>query len=130
MFFWNKFCGIIIFFFILINGSYAQYQLKAFPFPKKNSLKNLFLPCQTLLSIHSENSFSNKKCASELNSKKMVPGGKNFHAAFFSDIPENLATCDYGFFCRQEIKVEKLTNIPIRLRLGSLEECNYYEGKH
>lgn len=133
MFFWNKFCGIIIFFFILTNVSYAQYQLQAFPFPKKNSLKNLFLPCRTLISIDSKNSFlsfSNKKFASELNTKKMVADGENFHPAFFSDIPENLATCDYGFFCRQEIKVEKLTNIPIRLRLGSLEECNYYEGKH
>lgn len=34
-----------------------------------------------------------------------------------------------GFFCRQEIKMDKAIKIPFRFRLGSVEQCNWLEGK-
>lgn len=34
-----------------------------------------------------------------------------------------------GFFCRQEIKFEKVTKVPFKFRLGSVETCDYLEGK-
>ncbi len=34
-----------------------------------------------------------------------------------------------AFFCRQEIKLEKLTKIPFKFRLGSLQYVDYLEGK-
>jgi hypothetical protein len=33
-----------------------------------------------------------------------------------------------GFFCRQELQLDRITFIPIRFRLGSLETCNRQEG--
>jgi hypothetical protein len=34
-----------------------------------------------------------------------------------------------GFFCKQEIKFEKFAKIPVKFRLGGVEECDLLEGK-
>lgn len=34
-----------------------------------------------------------------------------------------------GFFCQKELQLEKITNIPIRLRVGSVDYVNYLEQK-
>lgn len=35
-----------------------------------------------------------------------------------------------GFFCKQEIKMDKTTKVPFRFRLGSVADCNRLEGKN
>ena len=35
-----------------------------------------------------------------------------------------------GFFCKQELKFAKATKIPLKWRLGSVEQCDRLEGKH
>lgn len=133
MFFWNKFCGLIIFFLILTDFSYAQYTKMPLSTIKNNSLKNNFLSFHTGISPDSKKSlltFYQPKSGYLLYQNEAVQLIENFNATFSSKIPANFATCDYGFFCRQELKIEKTTNFPVRFRLGSLEQCNYYEGKH
>lgn len=34
-----------------------------------------------------------------------------------------------AFFCRQELKFEKVTKIPFKFRLGSVQQVDYLEGK-
>jgi hypothetical protein len=46
-----------------------------------------------------------------------------------SILPSDFYTCNFGFFCKTELKFEKITKIPLRFRLGSLQHNNYLEGK-
>ncbi|WP_315819240.1 hypothetical protein [Paraflavitalea speifideaquila] len=46
-----------------------------------------------------------------------------------SPIRQDFYTQHFGFFCRQELHLEKLSRMPLRFRLGSLKDCNYLEGK-
>ncbi len=45
-------------------------------------------------------------------------------------IEPDLFTRHSGFFCRKEWGLEKFINIAFRFRLGSLDYCNYMEGKN
>ena len=44
-------------------------------------------------------------------------------------IPENYYLQNIGVICKQEWKFEKATKIPLRIRMGSLQQCNWLEGK-
>lgn len=48
-------------------------------------------------------------------------------------IPVNLAipfsATMLPFFCRQEYRLEQKIGVPVRLRVGTTDQCNFYEGK-
>lgn len=46
-----------------------------------------------------------------------------------SIVSPDLYTRDFGFFCRKELQVEKLTKVKVRFRLGSVQQTDLLEGK-
>jgi hypothetical protein len=56
-----------------------------------------------------------------------------FHAATQnhpSPVKANFYATNLAFFCKQEIKFEKATKISFKFRLGSVQQCDWLEGKH
>ena len=43
-------------------------------------------------------------------------------------VPQNFYTLHFGFFCRQELKMQE-AHVPVTFRLGSMDYCNYLEQK-
>lgn len=119
MFFWNKICGILAFFLLVAFFSYGQ-RSASFHFFNDSLLRLKRSDHYVLAAI----------------ARKEDPDSVYFPVTFsdkktmIKTIPSDLSTCNYGFFCRQELKIEKASKVAIRIRLGSLEQCNFYEGKH
>ncbi len=44
-------------------------------------------------------------------------------------VPANFYANNLGFFCKQELKLQAITRLPVKLRLGSVPYCDWMEGK-
>ena len=49
--------------------------------------------------------------------------------ASFSVIHADYFTQNFGFFCKKELQLEKVTKVPFKFRLGSVQYCDWMEGK-
>jgi hypothetical protein len=110
MIFWNKFCGLVL--FLVITCPCLSAQSPTLPvvhtsFLLKNKLNS------SASHVHFTPSLS--LVTNLQNVKRIVPA--DFYA------------CNIGFFCKKELLIEKAIKIPLRFRLGSLQQCNYYEGR-
>lgn len=47
----------------------------------------------------------------------------------FAVIQPNYYTQNFGFFCKKEWELEKSVNVRFKFRLGSLQYCDWMEGK-
>ena len=55
--------------------------------------------------------------------------GVHLNPVSFSVINANYYTQNFGFFCKKELQFEKATKVPFKFRLGSVQYCDWMEGK-
>ena len=58
-----------------------------------------------------------------------LPTGVNLLYTPQKVVSPNLYDKNLGFFCKQELKFEAATGIPFKFRLGSMQYCDWMEGK-
>lgn len=102
--YWNKICGIGIFLFLV------SYNITAQTRPTQD-----FRPSKVL-------KFDVLKERSNMNLR-------SDQVSFTKLLPANFYTQNFGFFCKKELAVEKYLKVPLRVRLGSVQQCDYLEGK-
>jgi hypothetical protein len=107
---WNKICGFIAIFFLCALFSSAQTAHHIKLSGTELSQKHLPKPAFNLI-----NKTNNKEALNPYQP--------------FAVIPQNFYTQHFGIMCKKELVIEKATKIPFRFRLGSLQQCNYLEGK-
>ncbi len=105
MCFWNKICGFIlaIFFFSFTCSAQQKFSKKYFISPNFLSQQNK-IPAKYIITERDP---------------------INIHPIITPDY----YTRHFGYMCKKELVIEKATKIPFRFRLGSLQQCNYLEGK-
>ena len=108
--FWNKICGFIAIFFICAVSVSAQ-----------TNDPSAFKPFFKVEPKFGKLPVTAPEQGDRTPSLRISP--------FFSVIPMNFYTQHLGVMCKQELAVEKATKIPFRFRLGSVQQCNYLEGK-
>ena len=59
----------------------------------------------------------------------VASSAKNTSIHYFPIVPASFYSYRLGFFCKQEIKFDKISKIPFRFRLGSVDQCDRLEGK-
>ena len=106
--YWNKVCGFVMIFILPALFSAAQIV--------KNS--TLYMPANRQLESTSIILLSKNE---NRNSVSVPP--------FLNIINGNHYTQYFGFVCKKELLLQKAIKVPLYIRLGSLQQCNYLERK-
>lgn len=63
-----------------------------------------------------------------VHTDSMKPPAMLHNINIIKPVSPDYYTTGFGFFCKQELKLEKV-NVPLKLRMGNPDYCNYLESK-
>lgn len=92
----------------------------------------------TIASVYKNNKVANKKTYQSITDYQRqqpsltTPKANyiNTTAATYPLISANYYAQNLGFFCKKELQLEKITKVPFKFRLGSVQQCDRMEGKN
>ena len=76
-----------------------------------------------------ENSFKLNAVKDFNNYKRLQTSPLRSRFYTYPIIPANFYVKNLEFFCKQELKLESALKVPFKFRLGSLNYCDWMEGK-
>lgn len=138
---WQRLCGFLVVFLLMFNGEifgqinsnfsipkkYNQNQPNQFDFEKlvfkQGKIANFPMYFRSE-SIRSSSIWAFVKVHSVCN--YAICGDYGYYKFH---IPLSSFSDRLGFFCKKELQLQKITNIPLRFRLGSLDYVNWMEQK-
>jgi hypothetical protein len=120
---------LIIFLVFSFSGAFTAAAQQQTPAQKPIALMVAGISTSTALNKQHKARFAPVNTADSAYAYKTDPTFIFLRELPAGKLPRNYYTDCLGFFCRKELQVEKVTGIPLRFRLGSLEYCNRLEGK-
>lgn len=117
------------------DGSGGRYNPAAFSWPKqKRALTGgaenyLLLTPASLIRIKSIQYAGRSVPKRNVSPAVAMPAPSFYRLNSLPVISPSYYCTQLGFFCTKELQLQKLTSLPLRFRLGSLEYVNYLEQK-
>ena len=95
------------------------------------SSKGKLISCDSLETVHFRCCFCKKIKSGEIPKEDPNINKLQFNSRLvkIDALNKDYYTKHLGFFCKKEIQLEKITSLPFRFRLGSLDYVNSLEGK-
>jgi len=120
--------SFIVVWVILLLTARADAQGKVWTSDKKVIVTNLDWNAPKLLTSFMPNT---ETLIPKVFSTQETGNWVTAHGYIPQDMPGSVYYNEHtGFMCKKEWELEKTAHLPLRFRLGSLEYCNFLEGKN
>jgi hypothetical protein len=97
---------------------------------QKTQVRELFIVKNISIGFpEKENSGTSSTVYKSFRAPLLITAITTHSFSFRSPIPADLYLKCLGFICTKELQLDRLTTVPIRFRLGSLEYVNWMEKK-